>query len=151
MRLQAKVELTYAGKEFRPGMLFDALERDGLELVNSDQAVRFHLEDPSTRSLDDALRDLLPPETPTMAAVSIEPTTATVLAEGGTGSILVTIEEDGTWVVGAHPDWVSCDPVQPQTASGMVSYVADPNSSGLPRQARIDINGNTFTLNQGAV
>jgi hypothetical protein len=86
------------------------------------------------------------------AVVSISPTTATVLAEGGGGSIAVTVTTAGVWSVDpSMPGWVTCTPTTPQSADGTVDYTAAVNTTGLPRQALIDINGQTFTLNQGAV
>jgi hypothetical protein len=89
-------------------------------------------------------------------AVSIAPSTATVLASGGTGSIAVTITapgESGTWTVDKDADatWLTYTPMVPQSADGTVNWTADGNTTGEPRQAHFYINGKTFILNQGAV
>jgi hypothetical protein len=154
MRLQAKVELTYAGKLFRPGMLFDALERDGLVLINRDQAVRFNLEDPSMRNLGDAIENLLPSEPPPAepAVVSLSPDVAPALATGGTGTITVTIIDPGTWVVEGDPaaPWLTYNPITPQSSGGTVNWTAGVNGTGEVRQGVLHINGEPFTVNQAA-
>lgn len=48
MRLKAREDLMYAGKEVAAGFIFDATEADGQRLINQDLAVPFRLEDPST-------------------------------------------------------------------------------------------------------
>jgi Putative binding domain, N-terminal len=87
----------------------------------------------------------------TAAVVSIEPKRATVLADGGSGDIAVTITTPGAWAVDRTPGWVTCTPDTPQSADGTVSYTASQNTTGLPRQAFVAINGEVFTLDQGAV
>lgn len=66
MRLKAKVDLAYAGRDFQPGMLFDALEQDGRQMISRDEAEPFNLEDPSTRPpVNDLVREeSLPPGAP---------------------------------------------------------------------------------------
>ena len=154
MRLQARVEVVYAGKTFQPGALFDALDRDAWELINTDQAMRFHLEDPSTRSLEDALANLMPGEPPPAApaVVSLSPDVAPVVAAGGSGNIAVTIVTPGTWVVEGDPaaPWLIYSPITPQSTAGTVNWTASDNPTGEARQAILHINGEPFTLNQAA-
>lgn len=47
MRLKAKREMTYGGKLWMRGEIFDASETDGLQLIQDDSAEPFNLEDPS--------------------------------------------------------------------------------------------------------
>ena len=74
-------------------------------------------------------------------------TSTTVLAAGGSGSFMVTAT--GTWTVGATPGWVACTPTG-GTGTGTVEYTVAENTTGLPQQALIDMNGSKFTLKHGA-
>jgi hypothetical protein len=144
------VELTYFGKTFMPGALFDALRIDGLAMINRDEADPFNLEDPSQRSLDDMLDNLLPQVPP----VTLSPTSDTV-AMGGTsaGTFDVTITGPGqsrTWIVtkDASATWLTIvSPTTPQSVDGPVNYTVAPNAGGA-RSANMYVNGKTFTVNQ---
>jgi hypothetical protein len=92
--------------------------------------------------------------TPDVPPVSISPTSNTVPASGGTGSIAVAITgegQSGTWTVDKDADatWLSYTPTTPQSEDGGVEYTADANT-GAARTAHFYINGKTFTLNQSA-
>lgn len=153
MRLQARVELTYANKVWAPGMLFDALERDAREMINRDEAAPFNLEDPSTRTLGDAIVNLLPP-LPAQPTVSLNPSSATPDAAGGTASFTVTITGpgvSGTWtaVADAGAAWLTIvSPTDPQTVSGDVQYAVEANTDPTPRSADITVNLASFTVTQ---
>lgn len=65
MRLKAKVDLTYGGRDLQPGAIFDALERDGLEMISRDEAEPFNLEDPATRPAEGLIPEAsAPPDEP---------------------------------------------------------------------------------------
>jgi len=53
MRLKAKAEFTYGGKLWLKGELFNASEKDGLDLINQDLAEPYNLEDPGTTKRPD--------------------------------------------------------------------------------------------------
>ena len=96
-------------------------------------------------------RPPMPGETP--ATVTLNPTTGTVLASGGSGSVNVTVTGgDGTWTVdpASVPDWVTITPMSAHGDKNM-TYAATKNTTGQPKQALISVSGSTFTLNQGAV
>jgi hypothetical protein len=155
MRLKAKTELTYAGKNWRPGDVFDALEQQALDLINRDQAQPYNLEDPATISLQDRVENLLPP-LPDVPPVTISPTFATVAALGGTGILTVTITGEGTsgtWTVDkdSTATWLTVtSPTTPQSSSGPINYDVSPNL-GVERVAHLYINGKTFTVTQFGV
>jgi hypothetical protein len=154
MRLIATTEFTYAGRDLKRGDIFDAPPQDAIDLTNRDLAHRFHLEDPAT-----LVRQENPPEEPAeplpdVPPVTIAPTTASVPASGGTGSIAVTITGEGTsgtWTVDkdATATWLTYTPTTPQSASGTVNYSATANTAAS-RVAHFYINGKTFTLDQAA-
>ena len=154
MRLKAKVHLTYAGKEWSPGQLFDAPTTHGMGMINAGDAEPFNLEDPSTRTFEDMLENLAP-DLPAVPPVTISPTTATMSAAGGAGTITVTVTGEGTsgtWTVDkdASATWITViAPTTPQTASGTVQYNVASNANAA-RTGRMYINGKTFTVTQSA-
>jgi Putative binding domain, N-terminal len=151
MRLKARQDVEYAGKMFQAGMLFDAPRTTALQMINQDQAEPFGMEDPSTRSLGDAIENLLPPF-PDVPGVSIMPVGVIAPKNGSSGSITVTITSpgvSGTWTVDkdSTADWLTYSPMTPQSSDGTVSYTVAANS-GAERTAHLYINGKTFTVDQ---
>lgn len=153
MRLKAKEYLTYLGREWQPGALFDARERDGRELINQGRAEPFNLEDPSQRKPEDILENLQPDEPlPDVPGVSLTPIGVIVPGIGGTGDIEVTITSpgtSGTWIVDkdSTADWLTYTPVEPQSTDGTATWTAEANS-GPARTANLYINGKTFKVDQ---
>jgi hypothetical protein len=149
MRLKARPDLTYAGKDFKPGDTFDALEQDGLTFINQDKAFPFNLEDPSTITLEERVEGLLPD----VPSVTISPTSEELAAEGGEGSFGVSITgpgQSGTWTVDKDgvATWLTLvSPTTPQTEDGTVTYTVDANE-GEARRANFYVNGKTFTVSQ---
>jgi len=91
-------------------------------------------------------------EVPDVPPVTISPTSGAVAAEGGNGSIAVTVTgpgASGTWTVDkdATATWLTFTPTGPQSGSGTVNYTAAANT-GAARTAHFYINGKTFTLDQ---
>ena len=91
---------------------------------------------------------------PDVPPVTISPTSGTVAAEGGTGSIAVTVTgpgASGTWTVDkdSTATWLTFTPTGPQSGSGSVNYTAAANT-GAARTANFYINGKTFKLDQSA-
>lgn len=157
MRLQAKEELQYAGRTYGPGMLFDALERDGLLMINQDQAVRFNLEDPSTRTLADIVDNLktvesVPPGP--LSPVSLLPTSTQVTADGGTQTFNVVPTGDGSWTASTVDPWLHIDsPTTPQMSPGTVTYSIQAHNGtvGEPAADRtgvIQVNDAAFAVTQ---
>ena len=158
MRLKAREEITYAGRQWQAGMLFDALERDGRTLINQGLAEPFGLEDPSTRPLADILETMRPEEPPALPEVppvTISPTSAAPAAAGGPGTFDVTITgegQSGTWTVDkdASALWLTVvSPTTPQSTDGTVDYDVAENL-GVQRTANMYVNGKTFAVTQDA-
>ena len=150
MRLKAKEYLTYAGREWQPGALFDAPELQAREMINLGQAERFNLEDPSQRTVRDAIENLLPP----VPGVTISPESALAAAAGDTGTLSVTITSpgaSGSWTASkdAAADWLTYAPVTPQSTDGTVTWTAAANLD-TARTGNLYINGKTFTVQQDA-
>ena len=155
MRLRARATFEYRGQLVRPGTRFDAFERDGLELINTDMAAPFNLEDPSDRSLDDILEGVAPetPALPDVPPVAISPTSAALLAVASSNTFDVTITgpgESGTWTVDqdAVDTWLTVVfPQLPQSGDGPVNYSVTANN-GPERTTHMYVNGKTFTVTQ---
>jgi hypothetical protein len=155
MRLKARKTLTYAGKEWQPGALFDAFGSHAQELISQDKAEPYNLEDPSTRSWSDIIEPYLPaqPTIPDVPPVTIAPTSAAPTAAGGPGSFQVTITgggQSGTWMVDPESEasWITVlSPALPQSADGPVDYTVDINA-GPERTGHMYVNGKTFTVVQ---
>jgi hypothetical protein len=153
MRLKARVELKYANRVWQPGMLFDAPDSIARGMIGRDEAEPFNLEDPSTRTLSDAIENLLPPEPPVPdeAPVSLSPTGAIPPAAGGADLFRVTMTGTGTWTATSDSAWLTLDsPSGPQTQSGDVHYTVAPNLGPGTRAGDINVNSETFTVTQAA-
>jgi hypothetical protein len=152
MRLKARVELKYANRVWQPGMLFDAPDSIARGMIGRDEAEPFNLEDPSTRTLSDAIENLLPPETQQPdPAVSLSPTGAIPPAGGGADLFRVTMTGTGTWSATSDSAWLMIDsPTAPQSASGDVHYTVAPNLGPGTRAGDINVNSETFTVTQAA-
>ena len=147
MRLVAKTDFTFQGKDIRIGTIFDAPEQQAQDLINQDLAHRFHLEDPSTLNNPPVAE---PPEAQPPAVVSLSPDVAPASGDGDTGSVTVTITTPGIWIVEADPAaaWLTYTPTTPQSTDGTVDWTAEANTDVAPRQAILHVNGEAFTLNQ---
>jgi hypothetical protein len=92
--------------------------------------------------------------TPAPVTTTFYPTSATVLASGGSGSVNVSTDPGGgSWTVDptSVPSWVTISPMSSTTADVNFTYSAQQNTTGAARQASIKVNDAVFTLNQGAV
>jgi hypothetical protein len=91
---------------------------------------------------------------PDVPPVTLSPTSASVPAAGGSGSLTVTITgpgTSGTWIAtkDSTATWLTFTPTAPQSASGTANYTATANT-GAARSANLYINGKTFAINQAA-
>ena len=149
MRMVAITAFTFEGKDIRQGTIFDAPDREAHRLMDEGVAHRFNLEDPSTLN---SPQPVIEPEPLPPAVVSLSPDVAPASADGGTGSVTVTITTPGTWVVDGDPAaaWLTYTPTTPQSEAGTVDWTAEANTTVDVRQAILHINGEPFTLNQDA-
>ena len=77
---------------------------------------------------------------------SITPSSLSISASGGTGSVAVTTQAGCTWGTSAAPSWVTINSGS-GTGNGTMSYTVSPNT-GTARMASMTIAGNVFTINE---
>jgi Leucine-rich repeat (LRR) protein len=80
---------------------------------------------------------------------AIDPTSASVVAGGGTGSVSVTAEVGCAWTAISNDAWIVVDSGTPGDGSGTVGYTVAANT-GPARSGTITIAGHAFTVNQAA-
>ncbi len=89
----------------------------------------------------------------TQAAVSctysIAPTSQSVPAAGGTGSVTVTAGSSCAWSATKDASWISITSGASGTGNGTVQFSVTPNT-GPARSATLTIAGKTFSVNQAA-
>jgi len=79
---------------------------------------------------------------------SINPTSATFGAGGGSGSVNVTAPSGCPWTVSNVPSWITITSGSSGSGNGTVSYTVAPNSSTSSRTATLTIAGQSFTVTQ---
>ena len=82
---------------------------------------------------------------------SIAPSSQTIGAAGGSGSVSVTTGGACTWTATtSNPEWLSITGGPSGTGSGQVMFTAAPNATGADRTATLTIAGLSFVLTQTA-
>ncbi len=79
---------------------------------------------------------------------SINPTSATVPAGGGTGQATVTAGEGCTWTAVSQVPWITITTGASGSGSGTVIGTVEPNTTGAARMGTVTIAGLTFTVTQ---
>src|SRR6266516_1940817 len=79
---------------------------------------------------------------------TLSPTTASVAAAGGSGSLTVSATAGCSWAPSSDATtWLTCTPAS-GSGSGSVSWSATPNSSTSSRSGTLTIGGQSFTVTQ---
>ena len=78
----------------------------------------------------------------------VAPTTPTIGADGGNGSVTVTTTSGCAWTASDNSGWVTIVSGASGTGTGMVSYQAAANTSASSRSAVLTVAGRTVTLTQ---
>jgi len=79
-------------------------------------------------------------------SIGLSPPNATAPADGGVGAISVTAACD--WTAASAATWVAITKGFRGAGNGTVEYSVLPNSSTAPKEARLSIGGQTFTITQ---
>ena len=80
----------------------------------------------------------------------INPTSRSIAANGGTGTVAVTTGPDCTWTGVANAAWLHVTSGASGTGNGNVGYSVDVNTSQSARTGTMTVAGQTFTVNQSA-
>lgn len=84
---------------------------------------------------------------PTTCTSSINSTSASVGAAGGTGSVAVAAGAGCEWMAATSASWIGVTGFK-GTGAGTVTFKVNANTGTTPRSATINIFGQTFTVNQ---
>jgi hypothetical protein len=82
-------------------------------------------------------------------AFSIEPTSTSVPAGGGTGAVTVTTGAGCAWTATSNASWLTVTSGASGTGSGVAQFSAA-STGGGPRSGTLTIAGQTSTVNQGS-
>jgi Viral BACON domain/Putative binding domain, N-terminal len=85
--------------------------------------------------------------TPARCQVAVAPTTASVGAGGGSGSLLITTQPECTWTTTAGPTWISRISPASGQGSGQVEFQTTANT-GAARTGTFSVADQTITVNQ---
>jgi hypothetical protein len=83
---------------------------------------------------------------------SIDPTSQSVSAAGGTGNVNLTTPTGCNWTATSNAPWITVtnNTANPRVGNGAVAFTVQPNT-GVARTGTITIGGQTFTVNQAGV
>ncbi|MDX2033404.1 MAG: proprotein convertase P-domain-containing protein [Blastocatellia bacterium] len=76
------------------------------------------------------------------------PTTQSVAAAGGTGTVTVTTTAECGWTAASNVPWISVTAGTPGSGNGTVSYTVAANIASAPRTGTLTIAGQTVTVTQ---
>jgi BACON domain-containing protein/all-beta uncharacterized protein len=91
-----------------------------------------------------------PPPAPS-CDLSISPTSQTLPAEGGAGSVSVTVASGCAWSATSSADWIAVTGGASGTGAGQVRFSVAPNAGTASRQGVVTVGGRTFTVAQAGV
>ena len=84
----------------------------------------------------------------TTCSFAISPTSASLGANGGTGSVNVTTSAGCAWTATSNASWISITSGASGTGNGMVNYSVAANTGTTSRTGTLTIAGQTFTVMQ---
>jgi len=88
-----------------------------------------------------------PPPPPPSCTYSINPTSKTFKAGGGSGKVTVSTQDTCDWSAISNVSWIAITAVSTSSGSGTVSYVVQAHT-GPQRSGTLTIAGQTFTVKQ---
>lgn len=90
---------------------------------------------------------------PLACAFALSPTSINFPAQGGGGSVSVTLDVDSTlctWTAASNDPWLTLTSGASGAGPGSVTYLVAATTSGIPRAGTLTIAGRTFTVTQAA-
>jgi hypothetical protein len=83
-----------------------------------------------------------------VCSYSISPTSQTIAAGGGNGTVAVTAPTGCAWTASSNASWISIVSQVNGSGNGGITYSAAPNNSTAARTGTLVVAGQTFTVNQ---
>lgn len=90
------------------------------------------------------------PSTLTKCAVSFDPTTSTVPAAGGSGSVTVQVDRDCQWTASPNAAWLSITSGSSGQGPGTVQFTAAANADPVTRTGALVVNSANVPVTQAA-
>jgi fibronectin type 3 domain-containing protein len=81
---------------------------------------------------------------------TISPTSQTIAASGGQGSVSVTTQSTCSWTASGNPSWIALSSTAAKTGTGTAEYTVETNIEQTSRSAAITVAGKIFAVNQAA-
>jgi hypothetical protein len=89
---------------------------------------------------------------PAGASFSFNPTSTSIPASGGAGTVVLTVSPSGTvWGATSNASWLTITSGASGTGSGSISYSATNNSSSGSRSAKISVGQSVFSVTQSGL
>lgn len=116
---------------------FVTLPQDGTYIIEA-----------SSASADELGKYTLSLTAPGGCTFAIAPSSQSIAASGGTGSVAVTSQTNCAWTAASNVDWITLTSGASGNGSGTVNYSVAANTSTSSRTGTITIAGQTFTVTQ---
>jgi Putative binding domain, N-terminal/Viral BACON domain len=87
---------------------------------------------------------------PAGCTISLQPTSTSMAAAGGTGSVAVTAGTSCPWTASALASWITLTTPASGSGNGSVGFSVAANTTTSSRSGTLNIGGQTFTVNQSA-
>ncbi|HVG72965.1 MAG TPA: BACON domain-containing carbohydrate-binding protein [Vicinamibacterales bacterium] len=91
-----------------------------------------------------------PSSPPAGCTISLQPTSTSIAAAGGTGSVAVTAGTSCPWTASALASWITLTTPASGSGNGSVGFSVAANTTTSSRSGTLNIGGQTFTVNQSA-
>ena len=85
---------------------------------------------------------------PPACAISLQPTSTSVPAASGTGSVAVTAPAGCSWTANSLASWITLTTPASGSGNGSVGFSIGSNTTTTARTGTLNIGGQTFTINQ---
>lgn len=104
----------------------------------------------STRSATLTVAGVTVPVTQQAAtcAVTLSPTSVTIVPDGGTGSVTVTVPTGCAWTASSGANWLTITSGTSGSGNGTVGISASANDSATPRTTTLTVGGQTVNVTQ---
>jgi hypothetical protein len=81
---------------------------------------------------------------------TISPTSQSIVASGGQGSVNVATQSACTWTATGNASWITLSTPAAKTGSGILAYTVGANTGSAARSAAVTVAGKILTISQAA-